>query len=86
MKRIEIELSDGVAAELDYLVELHNKHGAPNPCETVSELLATVAVAIADGSRRPGAWERQILEMAGLVPDTEEAYQYRATYGRPDGG
>lgn len=81
--KIEIEVPDGVADELAYLVEMHQKHGAPNPQGSVSELLAYVASSVADGSRRPGAWERQLLEMMGLVPDAAEAQTYRASYGRP---
>lgn len=64
-------------------MELHREHGAPNPQASVSELLAYAASAIADGSRRPGAWERELLKMMGLVPDTAALEVYRAQYGRP---
>lgn len=51
--------------------------------------MAYVASVTADGSRRPGSWERQLLEMMDLVlvlvlvPDTDEAQQYRSAYGAP---
>jgi len=85
MKTIEVALSDETEAELRYLVELHGEFGAPNAQDTVAELLAYVAAAVADGSRRPGAWERELLEKMGLVPDTDQAHEYRAQYGRPEG-
>jgi len=83
--KLELEIDDGVAAELKYLVELHQRHGAANRQETVEDMLTYVASAVADGSRRPGAWERTVIEMMGLVPDAPEAGEYRARYGRPDG-
>jgi len=81
--KIEIELHEGVAAELAYMVELHKEHGAANAQDSVESLLAYVASAIADGSRRPGAWERTCLDMMGLVADTDEHRYYRSQYGRP---
>lgn len=81
--KVNFEIDEAVARELVYLVTLHQQHGAPNPQDSLESLLAYVASAIADGSRRPGSWERQLLEMMGLVPDTEEAHQYRSTYGAP---
>ena len=82
--KLELDIDDGIASELKYLVDLHRQHGAPNPQDSVEHLLEYVASAVADGSRRPGAWERQVLEMMGLVPDAPEAGEYRGTYGRPD--
>ena len=49
----------------------------------LEDLINTVLNSIADGSRRPGAWERQILDMLGLVADCPEHHTYRATYGEP---
>lgn len=80
---VRVELGPQTKSELDYLVSLHKEHGAPNPYETVEELLAYVASAVADGSRRPGAWERGVLEQMGLVPDSPAAHVYRANYGAP---
>lgn len=81
---VTLHLSPSLKAELDYLVKLHREHGAVNPQETIESLLEYVASAIADGSRRPGAWERSLLESMGLVPDTESAQVYRSQYGDPE--
>ncbi len=80
---VTLSIDDSIANELSYLVELQQKHGAPNPHPSIESLLAYVATALADGSRRPGSWERQLLEMMGLVPDTDEAQRYRPHFGRP---
>lgn len=83
---MQINIDDNVAAELTYLVELHKQHGAPNQVESVEQLVGYVLASVADGSRRPGAWERQLLEMMGLVADCEAHQEYRGTYGRPGSG
>ena len=80
---ITLQLAPSVMAELEYLIKLQARSGAPNPFTTVEELLSYVAGAVADGSRRPGAWERQLLDMMGLTPDAPEAQVYRAHYGEP---
>jgi hypothetical protein len=72
-----------VLKELEYMVELHQDCGAPNPIDSVEDLVSYVLASIADGSRRPGAWERQLLEMMGLVADCDEHYIYRSQYGNP---
>lgn len=81
--QIHFDEDDPIAAELAYMVQLHRKHGAPNPHESVESLVRYVLSAIADGSRRPGCWERQCLEMMGLVAECEEHQSYRAGYGDP---
>jgi hypothetical protein len=83
---MKIEISAAVLQELEYLVELHRQHGAPNPQATVEDLVGYVLASVADGSRRPGAWERQLLEMMGLVACCDEHQEYRAHYGRPEPG
>lgn len=82
--KIEIEIPDGVAAELQYLIELHRDSGSANAHENIESLLVYLATAIADGSRRPGAWERTVLNMMGLTADADEHHVYRAKYGRPE--
>ena len=67
-----IEIDAGVRKELEYLVELHARYGAPNPMPSVEALACYVLASIADGSRRPGAWERQMLEQMGLVVGAEK--------------
>jgi hypothetical protein len=83
--KVTLNIDEAIVNELVYLVELQQKHGAPNPHASMESLLAYAAAALADGSRRPGSWERQLLEMMGLVPDTDKAQRYRAHYGRPTG-
>lgn len=80
---VTLNLSPGVKAELDYLIKLHRQNGAPNQYDSVESLLEYVASAVADGSRRPGAWERSIIESMGLVPECHELKTYRAQYGEP---
>ncbi|HEX5421866.1 MAG TPA: hypothetical protein VFY39_17890 [Gammaproteobacteria bacterium] len=76
-----IDLDPGVRKELEYLVELHRRYGAPMTMTSLEALVGYVLASIADGSRRPGAWERQLLEHMGLVADCDEHHQYR-----PHGG
>jgi hypothetical protein len=78
-----IEIDAGVRKELEYLVELHARYGAPMPMPSVEALAQYVLASIADGSRRPGAWERQMLESLGLVADCAEHHQYRPHGGPP---
>lgn len=72
-----------VLPELQYIVQLHKAHGAPNPIECVEDLVTFVLASVADGSRRPGAWERGMLEQMGLIADTPLHHVYRASYGPP---
>jgi len=79
-----IEISADVRKELEYLVELHQRYGAPMPVTSLEALIGYVLASIADGSRRPGAWERQLLEHMGLVADCDEHHQYRPHGGKPE--
>ena len=82
---ITIKLSEPVLSELEFLVETHRTHGAVTPCEDVAELISYVMGCIADGSRRPGSWERQLLEMMGIVGASPWLEHYRSQYGKPFG-
>jgi hypothetical protein len=77
---ITVTLNPEVLKELAYIVELHKRHGAPNRMNSVQGLIDYILASIADGSRRPGSWERSLLERMGLVAD-DEHYSYRAHYG-----
>jgi hypothetical protein len=81
-----LEIDAGVRDELEYLVALHRRYGAPRPVTSVEALACYVLASIADGSRRPGAWERQILESLGLVADCLEHHRYRPHGGPPRTG
>ena len=78
---MQITIDDGVLKELEYMVSLHQRCGAPAACNNVPDLVAYILSSMADGSRRPGSWERQMLEMMGLVADCPEHNEYRANYG-----
>ncbi|WP_299081266.1 hypothetical protein [uncultured Paraglaciecola sp.] len=78
---ITINLHREVLKELEYLVALHRQHGAPAQMDSIESLVNYVLVSIADGSRRPGSWERQLLESLGLVADCAEHRVYRDRYG-----
>ena len=80
---MNININPEVLKELKYLVELHQQYGAPNQVQSVEDLVAYVLASVADGSRRPGSWERQVLEMMGLEAECEEHHCYRARYGKP---
>lgn len=72
-----------IYAELQYIVQMHIVCGAPRRTESVDELITYILRSIADGSRRPGSWERGLLDSMGLVADTDEHHIYRSSYG-PD--
>jgi len=78
---MQITVNSSVLKELDYIVELHRTHGAPNPMDSVDALIGFVLASVADGSRRPGSWERGMLEQTGLIADCDEHYTYRVQYG-----
>lgn len=81
---MKIVIDPNVLKELEYMVKLHSQHGAPSPCESVDELVGYILASVADGSRRPGSWERAMLESMGLVADCDDHRQYRANYGAAD--
>ena len=80
---MRVTVDDAVLAELQHIVALHRKHGAPNPFDDVESLVGFVLASVADGSRRPGAWERPMLDAMGLVADCPEHHRYRVDCGAP---
>lgn len=85
-ERIEVELPSGVASELRYLLDLMEDESWGVAYATIEELCSYVMTTIADGSRRPGSWERQVLESMGLVSERLEHHVYRSDYGPPESG
>ena len=79
---MNIKIHPEVLKELHYLVELHQQYGAPAQMDSVESLVNYVLASLADGSLRPGAWERQLLEMMGLVAECEEHQNYRGQHGK----
>lgn len=78
-------LPEGAYKEFLYMIELHKQHGAPNRFETLDDMLNFILYSVADGSRRPGAWERGMLEQMGLIAECPEHHVYRSGYGKPSG-
>ncbi|WP_211831017.1 hypothetical protein [Kistimonas asteriae] len=83
--KLTISLNPDVLAELEWLVETHQTHGAPTQVGSVEELITHVVSSIADGSRRPGSWERSMLDMMGLISNSPWLEYYRSKYGKPEG-
>lgn len=79
---MNITISPEVLKELQYLVDLHQRYDAPNKMNSVEDLVNYILASVADGSRRPGAWERQMLEMMGLAVECDEHQTYRNHYGK----
>lgn len=82
-KKMKIELEESLVKEFEYIIELHKKHGAPVKCESVKELIDLVLYSVADGSCRPGSWERGMLESMGIIAECDEHSEYRRDYGKP---
>ncbi|MCF8125543.1 MAG: hypothetical protein K9J51_04890 [Desulfotignum sp.] len=80
---MEITITQEIKSELEYMIDLHQEHGAPNPRENLEELITYILSAVAEGSRRPGSWERDLVEKMGLIADTEKHHEYRMKHGAP---
>lgn len=81
---ISIQVDASVYSEFVYMCELAEKHGSNSGYLQPDRLISYVLTSVADGSRRPGSWERQMLEMMRLVVDCDEHYEYRSSFGNPD--
>lgn len=79
---MNIKIDSEILKELAYMVELHQRYGALAKMDSVESLVNYVLSSIADGSRRPGAWERQLVDMMGLVAGCDEHQHYREHYGK----
>jgi replicative superfamily II helicase len=80
---MKIEINDIIIKELQYMIELHRVHGPSHYLENVEQLASFILASIADGSRRPGSWERNLLIPMNLVADCAEHNCYREEYGQP---
>lgn len=78
---MQVTIDPAVLAELQYIVDLHRMYGADNPVDSVEGLVALVLASVADGSRRPDAAERLLLEVIGLVAYCSEHGQDRCCTG-----
>jgi hypothetical protein len=80
---MNIEIEEVIVKELTYMLELHQQHGPAEYFTSVEQMIAFILGSIADGSRRPGSWERQLLYPMNLVANCEEHNCYRECYGKP---
>jgi hypothetical protein len=85
---MRVIIDPGVLTELQYIVDLHRRYGADNPVYSVEGLVGHVLAAVANGSERPDASERLLLEVMGLVAYCSEHAQDRGCRdpAEPEGG
>lgn len=81
---MKIEIDDSVASELSYMLDLFRSGSHFLDFHDLEALVGYILSCVADGSRRPGSWERGMLQSMGLVADCDAHYVYRSCYGRPD--
>jgi len=67
MKTMQIQLEDSAHHLLERLAA-HSGMGQ-------QELVETVIYSLLDGVRRPGSWERHLVDSLGLDPRNEEYHQ-----------
>lgn len=77
---MKIEISKDVQKEFEYMAELLTAEGKE---WTASQIVHYVLYSIAEGSRRPGSWERRLLHPMGLVADCAAHEAYRQRCGDP---
>lgn len=78
---MKIQVDPDVLKEFEYIIKLHKEHGADYQMKNVKDMIDWILASVADGSRRPGSWERDMLWNMGLVANCEEHNVYRADYG-----
>lgn len=84
-ENLTININTHVKKELEFLFEsLSEYKNNIIQFENLEHMINFILCSVADGSRRPGAWERQLLEMMGIVPDNPIFHEYRNSYGKPE--
>ncbi|MBH3156836.1 hypothetical protein I5P92_13790 [Serratia ureilytica] len=83
-KGLQVAVNPEIARELAYMLKLQQTCDAAVQFENVDGLIHYILASIADGSRRPGSWERGLLVQLGLVANCDEHQVYRAHYGEQD--
>lgn len=78
---MQITINEEILTELQYIIKLHQAAGAPAAFDNVPDMVNYVLGCVADGSRRPGAWEREMLDQMGIVANCDEHHVYRPSYG-----
>lgn len=91
---MEVKIPAGILTELEYLFELQQKHYTVNPMKNTEELINyivspkginTILSSIAEGSRNPDCWQRDLIERLGLSTLGKEHKVCRPHYGNPGG-
>ncbi len=80
---MKIEIDDAVCSELDYMVTLLKKSNSYQEFNAAQDLINYALRSIANGSCRPGSWEREMINSLGLVANCYEHQIYREDYGEP---
>ncbi|MFI3184767.1 MAG: hypothetical protein QX198_02165 [Methylococcaceae bacterium] len=80
---VSVEIDGDIFAEFEYLLTLLKKSDNADGLDNTADLINYILMGFADGSRRPGSWERGMLDSMSLVADCEEHQAYRENYGDP---
>lgn len=80
---VSVEIDGDIFAEFEYLLTLLKKSDNADGLDNTADLINYILMGFADGSRRPGSWERGMLESMSIVADCEEHQAYRENYGVP---
>ncbi len=81
---MKIEIDNAVHSELEYMLTLLKKSNSYQEFNTPQDLINYALRSIADGSCRPGSWEREMINSLGLVANCYEHQIYREEYGEPN--
>ena len=81
---MEVKIPAEIQRELEHLIDLHQKHGAPNPMGNTENLIRFILASVAKGSKNPGSREGVILEIMGIVPNGEATNVHRHHHDNPE--
>ncbi len=81
---MEVKIPTAIQRDFEHLIDLHRKHGAPNPMKNTNNLIRFILATVAKGSKNPGSREGVLLEIMGIVPNRKAHNDYRHHYGNPD--
>ncbi|WP_448476880.1 hypothetical protein [Pseudoxanthomonas mexicana] len=73
---IQLEVDAAIHRELRYLVALLQRGPDGHRVGSVPTLISWVLCCVANGSRRPGSWERNVISAMGLPSECDEHHVY----------
>ncbi len=79
-EELTITINAGVKEELEFLFKSGIEEDI-HAFESLEDMIHYILATVADGSRRPGDWERQFLNQMGIVPENSIFHDYRSAYG-----